>query len=233
LGHHSIQLKFHDAVILVFAKAPVAEKVKTRLIPDIGVENATKLYQLMLEHTISTVVNSHLCRVTVCCTPDNNHSFLQSLHSRYAVALDVQRGSDLGERMYNAISKAMITANNVIVIGTDCFQITESLLGQVLAKLSSKSKNAVVTPAKDGGYVLIGLNKNDRSIFSNIEWGTDTVMEQTRVALNSLGWNWQETPVLCDLDTIEDLAHVYKNKHQYHLNTGVQDLLSEIMENRN
>ena len=226
----SSPLKFPASQILVFAKAPVENEVKTRLIPDIGAKHATALYQSMLEQTVATATVGNLCKVSLYCTPNIDHPIFKKLSQTYPVQLMTQQGNDLGERMFQAASQALKTSYSVVIIGTDCLQLTESLLGQVLALLANKTSDVVITPAHDGGYVLLGLNQIHRDLFTDIEWGTDRVMEQTRNALNQLEWNWQLTPMLRDIDTVEDVRYIYQNGHQYPLSTGVRDLLHSIFK---
>lgn len=223
-------VKFAAAQILVFAKAPIENQVKTRLIPELGVSLATALYKAMLEQTIATVTHSNLCSIKLLCTPDSNHPYFQQLKSKYAIQLGIQQGADLGERMYHGALHALQSFKSVILLGTDCLQLTESLIGQTLAGLISNAHDAVITPAKDGGYVLMGLNKIDDCLFSNIAWGTEAVMDQTRRALTQLKWNWLETPALNDIDTFDDLKLAYKNKHQHPLNAGVRELLQSVFD---
>ena len=220
--------KFPEARVLIFAKAPILNQVKTRLISDLGAQKATRLYQLMLHQTVATAVNSHLCNVQLCCMPDTQHEDFLELRSRYSVELVTQQGANLGERMFFAASKALKISNSVLIIGTDCLQMAEFQLGQALSLLQSKSYDVVVTPAHDGGYVLLGLNRVSPELFEGIEWGTDRVMDQTRSALDGLGWKWHESTLLRDVDTIDDIQHIYNNEHQYLLDTGVRELVQSI-----
>lgn len=221
-------MKFPTAQILVFAKAPVEGQVKTRMIPDIGESNSTGLYQLMVEHTTGLVANTQLCTVELYCTPDFNHPFFKSLSEKYSITLRNQQGNDLGERMFNAARHSLKTFNSVVIVGTDCLQITEALLGQVLAALTKKACDAIITPAEDGGYVLLGLSQIHEDLFMGIDWGTDKVMAQTRDVLTKLEWKWQETSSLRDVDTYEDLKHIYRNEHQYETSAGVRKLIGSI-----
>lgn len=220
--------KYPNSEILVFAKAPVAGKVKTRLIPDIGPEKANSLYQLMLEQTINTAVSSGLCRVTLVCTPDSSHPFFQYLANRYHIGLAAQQGADLGERMFNAASCSLRNAKNVILIGSDCLQMTATQLEEALCNLLQDENEIVITPAQDGGYVLLGLRRIDRDLFKGVEWGSSRVMNQTRNALQQLNWKWQQMAPLKDLDTIEDIYDIVTNEHQYHLETGVRELIRSL-----
>ena len=227
---HTDQLKFPDAQILIFAKTPVIGRVKTRLIPHIGDTNALRLYQAMLQQTVETTANSKLCNVRMYCLPTEDHLFIQSLKSDYPIELDIQQGTNLGERMFDAASKALKVCKHVVLIGCDRLQFTAERLENVLSLLSSENIDAVITPAHDGGYVLLGLNRVNPLLFENIEWGTDSVMQQTCNALESLRWEWREMETLRDLDTIEDLAHIKHNEHQYHIDTGVREMLETIFE---
>ncbi len=215
---------------MIFAKAPVENQVKTRLVPDIGATKALTLYQAMLDQIVATIVTSQLCSVCLYCTPDSNHSAFNELSRKYPVTLKNQQGIDLGERMCHAAATSLNTHNSVVIVGTDCLQLTESLLGHVLAGLSKNSCDAIISPAHDGGYVLLGLNRVEPELFAGIEWGTNKVMQQTRNALDRMGWDWQETQTLRDVDTYDDLKHIYENEHQYPVNTGVRELLTSIFK---
>ena len=51
--------------------------------------------------------------------------------------------------------------------------------------------DAVLGPAADGGYVLIGVRRAVPVIFDGVAWGTDQVLQATRRRLRALGWTWQ------------------------------------------
>ncbi|MCY1551679.1 transferase 1, rSAM/selenodomain-associated [compost metagenome] len=60
-------------------------------------------------------------------------------------------------------------------------------------------------PAFDGGYVLLGLNRFDASLFAGIAWSTATVAQETRRRVEQLGWSLQTLPTLHDIDEPADL----------------------------
>ena len=62
-----------------------------------------------------------------------------------------------------------------------------------------------MVPAEDGGYVLLGMNSFDPSLFSSIPWSTSRVAALTRQQISQLGWTLAELPVLPDIDEPEDL----------------------------
>lgn len=223
-------LEYPDIEILVFAKAPITGQVKTRLVPAIGAEAAARLYRQMLQQTLKTVVESALCRVRLLCTPDTSHPFFQSLSSHYGVPLDLQKGNNLGERMFNAASRRLNEIENVILIGSDCPEMSASHLENVIDILITNESEIVITPAHDGGYVLLGLHRVNPALFEGVNWGTETVMSQTRNALEQLQWHWKEMEPLKDLDTFKDIKDFVANEHQYHLDTDVRQQLEMLLE---
>jgi glycosyltransferase A (GT-A) superfamily protein (DUF2064 family) len=68
--------------------------------------------------------------------------------------------------------------------------------------------DAVLGPARDGGYVLIGLNRPAPELFAGINWSTWAVMHETRSRLRALGWRWRELAEQWDVDRPADLARL-------------------------
>jgi glycosyltransferase A (GT-A) superfamily protein (DUF2064 family) len=94
-----------------------------------------------------------------------------------------------------------------IVIGTDCPALTAQHL-QAAAEILRGGTEAVVLPADDGGYVLIGLRRPEPAVFAGIEWGADTVMIETRRRLTQLGLSWREPAQLWDVDRPSDVRRM-------------------------
>ena len=193
-----------DSKLLVFAKAPVPGAVKTRLQPTLSATEAAKLQAFFIEHTLSEISSLEDIDTDLCCFPDETHPVFQQCAQQYDIRLKKQEGNDLGERMANALQAALAEYQQVVVIGTDCPELTADYLYEALSRLKQGSA-AVLGPAADGGYVLLGLQMFSPSLFANINWGTDQVLFQTRTKLSELGWKWDELHLLRDVDTPEDL----------------------------
>ncbi len=195
-----------DALTIVFAKAPRPGEVKTRLIPLLGAEGAAALHRQLLHRALLTATSAGLGPVELHCAPDAEDDFLQECGRRFGVALAPQRGRDLGARMCHAFEDGLARHARVIVIGTDCPVLTEQHLRDAHAALdpAQGGNDAVLIPADDGGYALIGLAQCDARLFDGIAWGGDTVLAATRERLQSLGWRWRELETLWDIDRPED-----------------------------
>ena len=186
--------------IAVLARAPVAGHAKSRLIPALGAEAAAALQARLIERTVATAASARIGPVTLWATPDETHPLFRAMRRQFGVALARQPDGDLGARMHAAVGASDGPA---LVIGTDCPALSADHLH--LAAATLRNYDVVVIPADDGGYVLIGLRQPHPTLFADIEWGTKTVMTETRRRLQSLTLSWRELPTLWDVDTPEDL----------------------------
>lgn len=193
--------------VMVFARAPIAGTVKTRLIPTLGREQATRLHERLVRRTVSTVAGAGLGTVELWCTPTAEHPFFEAMQGVLPVALLVQRGGDLGERMARAFDHALARAPRALLVGSDCRDLQGGDVQEAEAALLSGCE-AVLGPAADGGYVLIGLRRAAPDLFAGMPWGTPEVLARTRERLVGQGWRWHELPIRHDVDRPEDLAGI-------------------------
>jgi rSAM/selenodomain-associated transferase 1 len=190
--------------LLVFAKAPRPGEVKTRLIPRLGPVGAAALHSQLIEHTLATANIAAPGAVELHGAPADD-AFFRYCASRYGVSLVEQSGADLGERMHAAFEHAFEQSGcrSAVLIGSDSPALTPRHLRLAQAALD-EGDDAVVAPAEDGGYVLIGMRRVDQRIFEHIQWSTDAVMAQTRSRLDALGWRTAELETLWDVDRPAD-----------------------------
>jgi len=179
-------------VIIVFARAPVPGEAKTRLIPRLGAWGAARLHARLVRHALRTARAAR-------CGPVELH--LTRPHSLFKGAR-LQRGRDLGERMYRALSKAKKPA---ILIGTDCPALAPADLRRA-ARWLRGGCDVVLAPAEDGGYALIGARRVSRRLFEDIAWSTPRVYAQTVEKLR--GHRWRALRTVWDVDRPEDLERL-------------------------
>ena len=200
-------MRFPQARVLIFARAPVPGQVKTRLVPRLGEKGAARLYTDLLRRTVSELAGAGLCPVQCWCTPDTHHELFREIAARHPIGLEKQSGADLGARMRHAASVALGDRDRVILVGADCPGLGAAYLELALDGLE-KGADAVIGPAEDGGYVLLGLKRAAVELFQDMPWGTGQVLAMTRQRLGELNWRWQELPTLWDLDRPEDLERL-------------------------
>lgn len=190
--------------IAVLAKAPLPGFAKTRLIPLIGAERAAGLQRRLIARAVETACASGIGPVTVWGAPDTSHDIFATLCARLPVTLKPQPEDDLGARMLAAMADA---GGPALVIGTDCPALTVSHLGAAAEALDTGA-DVVVSPAEDGGYVLIGARQPQPALFGDMTWSTSDVMAETRRRLEQLELAWVELTTLWDVDRPEDLARL-------------------------
>ncbi len=193
--------------IAVLAKAPLAGLAKTRLIPALGAEGAAALQARLIEHAVATACAAAIGPLTLWAAPDESHPVFAAIRSKFGVALARQPDGDLGARMHAAVVAAKGPA---LVIGTDCPALTVSHLHAAAEAL--QGHDAVLIPAEDGGYVLVGMRVPNEALFSDMAWGVPSVLAETRRRLLSLRLSCGELAPLWDVDTPEDFVRLQRER---------------------
>ncbi len=198
-----------DFPLAILAKAPIPGKVKTRLIPALGAQGSADLHRKLVWQTLETAVaGTDRKQVTLWTgladSGTREHEFFDRCAEHFGIRLRTQPSGDLGWRMHTALS-AM--AGPGLVIGTDCPVLTPKLLQGCHACL--KGVDCVLLPAEDGGYALIGTRSVDALLFTDIDWGTEHVFEQTVSKLHELGWTYRCPAYVWDVDRPADLDRLH------------------------
>lgn len=201
-GLASLAPRVSKARVLLFAKAPIAGRVKTRLIPALGADGAAALAARMLEQTISEALAARVGPVELCAEPDPSHPDWAG-HVPAGVLLSAQGPGDLGERMARAASRILATGEPVLLIGSDCPELDRVRIAAAADALDGH--DAILHPAADGGYALLGLSRFDPSLFAGIAWSSATVAAATIERLDRLGWRTRIGATLRDVDEPGDL----------------------------
>jgi uncharacterized protein len=192
--------------VMVFARAPVPGQVKTRLIPELGEAGAAALHRSLVTHSLLAARDSRLGPVELWCAPGVDDPFFRECERRHAVSLHRQEGGDLGARMRGAFASALARSTRAILVGSDVPALSPPYLRDADRALAEA--DAVVGPAEDGGYVLIGLSRLDAELFRDIPWGGPEVLAETRRRAAALAWRLRELPALWDVDRPEDLGRL-------------------------
>ncbi|MDV6234769.1 TIGR04282 family arsenosugar biosynthesis glycosyltransferase [Leptospira ellisii] len=189
------------SALIVFLKNPIAGKVKTRLAKTVGDRSALGIYEQLLEITKAAVRDLEIpIRLYFDEIPDKTPNDWGK-----RVSVHLQTGKDLGEKMENAFSETFSEKIGcAVILGSDCPDLESKYIREAFSSL--KNKDAVIGPARDGGYYLLGLKGNFPAIFSGIPWSTERVFAITLEKLQVSRKNVGVLPLLNDIDEPEDLA---------------------------
>jgi rSAM/selenodomain-associated transferase 1 len=183
----------------IFAKPPDPGSVKTRLIPDLGPDKAARVYRYCLEHSLDVARQSGLEYQLYLSESSDDPLLQQEEHF-------LQRGGDLGARMFNAFKDLLATSSDgALIIGSDCLDLSTRHLQQAAQALSDHE--LVLLPAVDGGYALIGCTAISPELFRAVRWGSDQVLEQTLANAGRLNYRTRLLETVRDIDTLQDLEH--------------------------
>ena len=206
---HSSTQTAQNAALVIFAKAPIAGQVKTRLCPPLTPDEAATLHGSfvidMLERTKVAAIKLKLpIDRYLACAPSSTLVFFQIMEERQSVKLIDQVGDDLGARMEQAFATLFGKGyQRVFIVGTDVPSLPLDHYKQALALLDTHE--VVLGPALDGGYYLIGLKQPRPELFAGIAWSTDRVLAATQEKAASFGLKVALLPSWRDVDTIDDL----------------------------
>lgn len=192
-------------VLLIFARYPEPGKVKTRLMPELGSTGACTVYRRLAEQVVRNArsVRRGSMQPVICVEPARRIPDMAGWLGQ-GLVFTGQVGDCLGERLSHAFDWAFCRgASRVAAIGTDCIELSSELIAEAFDLL--ERNDAVLGPATDGGYYLIGLSRRLADVFHDIPWSTDQTLTVTKRRLASAGVSPYLLPPLNDIDTWDDL----------------------------
>lgn len=197
----------NKSLILIFTRNPELGKVKTRLAASIGDQNALEIYVQLLEHTKKVALETPYDKQVLYSEAINTNDMWEAA----SFQKKLQVGEDLGDRMYNAFQGGFNAGyEKIVIIGSDLIALESSDISTAISKLDDN--DIVIGPAEDGGYYLLGMKKVPENIFTNKEWGTDTVLADTLLDITNLKYHLLKEKN--DIDTYEDIKNIpFFNKY--------------------
>lgn len=219
-----------DFVVLVTAKAPVPGKVKTRLTPPLTPDQAAKLAAASLVDTImaaSLAVDQHRERVVLSMAGALESPVWPTLVDDAAgcTVIDQVRGG-FGERLRDAHERAaaLFPGLPVVQVGMDTPQLTPALL-QSAAELMLGGADAVLGPASDGGWWLLGSRSPDvASVLPDVPMSSVDTGRRTHQALVERGLTVAELAQLADFDTYLDAVELRRQCNGTHFAAAFDEL---------
>ena len=188
--------------LILFAKAPVPGRVKTRLCPPLSPEQAAGLYVAFARDSFELLDGVEKASVEIAYEP--SRLFTDPAWISRRARWFPQKGRDLGARMAHAFERAFAAgASRVVIVGSDSPGLPARRFGEAFASL--KSRDCVLGPSRDGGYYLIGLRRACPALFRGIRWSTDEVFAKTVALARAQGLTLRRLPSFGDVDRPEDL----------------------------
>ncbi|MBM3761448.1 MAG: glycosyltransferase [Acidobacteria bacterium] len=187
-------------VILVFAKAPVPGRVKTRLQPVLSPEECAELHRSFVGDVLEGLQGF-------------NGEVDLELHldqafddwREFDVPRELQSGGDLGERMWNAAQNAFSKGRTqVMILGSDAPTLPIEHLKQLL----DSSADVAFGPTEDGGYYAVMFRRLKPAVFDGVEWSTESTLEQSMTGVRKAGLSAELGPGWYDIDSPADLVRL-------------------------
>lgn len=188
-----------DSLLMVFVKNLIPGTVKTRLADEIGMDAAMDVYMELVKYT-NEVADKITTDKTIYYS---EYVEIEDIWDTEKYSLKVQKGDNLGERMLNAFDEAFDSYNKVVIIGSDCFDITPKIIA--IAFESLEDFDVVVGPAKDGGYYLLGMKEHQPQLFEGKTYSNDNVLKELLEEAEKLNLSVHKLEELYDIDTMQDL----------------------------
>lgn len=187
--------------LLVFVKEPVAGRVKTRLGRDVGMASAAWWFRHRARRLAREMAADPRWETWLAVSPD--HAGLKSRFWPAGVGRWAQGPGDLGARMGRAFRQ--FPPGPLVIVGADIPGVTRARVWSAFRALGRA--DAVVGPAEDGGYWLIGLKRVPRrapaGLFAGVRWSSADALADTRATLGGL--RVAQVARLRDVDTAADL----------------------------
>lgn len=194
-----------NPALIIFAKNPAGDNVKTRLAETIGRDAAKRVYRQLVCHTLQIAEQTGI--PVFLFYDGQTPGELIALAPQAVLAR--QQGSDLGERMWDAFKTVInIGFDSACIIGSDCPGISSEIITSAFDYL--KETDVVIGPALDGGYYLLAIKQDYPSLFKNMQWSQDSVFTQTLQRVEQLQLHCRPLQPLRDIDDYEDLKHYHE-----------------------
>ena len=194
----------------LFLKAPVMGEVKTRIAETVGPAEAFEIYHSLVNITLNNINNIKEIETELCVLGDLNNPGVRAWSEDFGFPTRAQLGDDLGERMACALSQSIEAGYRALLVGADCPELNADYVRAGVAALDEA--DIVFGPVEDGGYCLIGMKRSCKEVFTNIPWGSASVLRDSINAAQNAGRTVALLDTIWDVDYIRDWKRVLANE---------------------
>jgi rSAM/selenodomain-associated transferase 1 len=205
-----MDLSGHRAVVAVMARRPGAAAAKTRLAGRLDERERGALYEAFLKDKLAQLVGLPGVHLVIAVAPPDDEMAMDPWKPPGASVV-LQRGADLGERLAAVAGDLFVAgARAVVLVDSDTPTLPTAFLHEAVNALESRDVDAVVGPAWDGGYYLLGLRAPQPVLFHGIPWSTSRVLRRTLEASDAAGLRVHLLQSWFDVDRPEDLERLLR-----------------------
>jgi hypothetical protein len=181
-------------LLILFAKAPVPGRVKTRLTGRLTQEQAALLHCNLTTYALEMLTKFDA-------EVELHTDIPTQAWMRFPVARRLQPEGGLGQRMYGALADALARRETAAIVGSDAPELTPHHLAELVACRT----DVTLGPAADGGFWGIACRKIHPDMFRGVTWSAEETLRQTLDAMERCGLSVSLAPVCFDVDTDSDL----------------------------
>ena len=191
--------------IILYAKRPLPNHVKTRLGAVIGAEEAAGVYARLLYTCLLDLLAAKLTATEIELSLSSKADLPFFVPAFPELLVSAQLEGDLGQRMAASFERAFAEgAELAILIGSDIPGLDGQVAREAFKALAAAP--VVIGPATDGGYYLIGMRAPGAALFSGVEWSSSLVLSQTQALAQEQGLEIAYLSELSDVDTGADFV---------------------------
>jgi rSAM/selenodomain-associated transferase 1 len=194
--------------LIVFVKYPQPGQVKSRLANDFDSDFAAALFKAFVFDILECAMKGNWQLKVFFYPPEKEPEIKKMFGNDHEYR--PQRGTNLGARMKNAFDDCFSGGfKSIVLIGSDLPDLPLKLIEDAFTALDYP-KDAVIGPATDGGYYLIGFryDKFLPAVFEGLTWSTVSVFSETLKILHSCGFQTEILQEWQDVDTRDDLINL-------------------------
>lgn len=195
--------------LILMSKFPEEGRVKTRLAVEIGSRHASELSGCFVQDLLQSLSSeAWSCRLAL--YPWDKREAMADIVGKAVIQVP-QRGNDLGERMEGVFADAFSGGmREVVIIGNDVPDLPPDVVAEAFESLADH--DAVLGPACDGGYYLVGFHRETcrDHLFDDLPWGTPEIFSRQMRRFRDQNLRVYILPSWRDVDTLADLANLFR-----------------------
>jgi rSAM/selenodomain-associated transferase 1 len=200
-------------VLIIIAKEPQVGTTKTRLTPPLEPAQAAELFEALLEDTIDLAASIEEIDLAVAVTPPESTPYFESKTPEGTLLIPVTC-ADIGDCLKQVFAELFKRAYpKVLAFNSDGPSLPREYIHQAVELLDTK--DVVFGPSDDGGYYLVGMKELHGELFSDIQWSTPLVMEQSLIRADAEKLRIALLPEWYDVDTAGDLERLLREVQHY------------------